>query len=525
MPLAELCSFCYRERLAMMQRTPYSSYDDHWKRELEYVFSYCGVSGNTDVPLPPYEVIENPYDTCLTDTWFTTPSPMTCDDVALAHTVSSAALFMANQYRVPNCGQDTIIPAGTDLCIPAPCNRTHVIAGQTRNECFQIEANFTNQVSPGDVLRFNPWMGFDCQNINTTTHAYGNVICLGPPFGEFEGGVADNDTTTPRPHDGYTYDLVPPPEGVPVAEGTTTWCGKWHVAAEGDSCVALCLANQMTIEVFLKVNAGLGTSIAACSDHLVIGHAYCVTPRYDWEHPIPDRTSTEELPTSTSTSSTETTNSPTTTTTTPSPSYHAYGCYAGNSTALAGETTSTTNEAMTVALCASTCLSESLPYTLFGLWQGTHCRCGTILTRGSLPIPPGQCNAACADGACGSTSGEVLSLYGAAGEAPAAVAEGQRWSVWGYNRCVGRVIGLSPLGPIVGIEDGAMTVEGCGNFCYSKGWPDFGLWKGDTCHCGYGLRAGAETVADEGCDVPCNGDGSEMCGGEELWSAYMWREL
>jgi hypothetical protein len=67
-----------------------------------------------------------------------------------------------------------------------------------------------------------------------------------------------------------------------------------------------------------------------------------------------------------------------------------------------------------------------------------------------------------------------------------------------------------------------MMVERCANYCYTKGMPDFGLWNGDTCHCGWGLRAGAEKMPDASCSVPCNGDASEMCGAADLWSAYMW---
>jgi hypothetical protein len=49
-------------------------------------------------------------------------------------------------------------------------------------------------------------------------------------------------------------------------------------------------------------------------------------------------------------------------------------------------------------------------YTLFGLWQGEHCRCGNALTPGSLRLSPGQCGVKCigddndTDGTCGATT-------------------------------------------------------------------------------------------------------------------------
>jgi hypothetical protein len=533
MPKAELCSFCYRERLAMMQRTPYSFYDEHWQSELKYVQAVCGVSGDTQLQLPPYHVPENPYDSCITETWYTTPDHMTCDQVALANKISSAALFMANQYRIRNCAQTTKIPAATRLCLPAPCNRVHVIAGQTREECFRIESNLTNRVAPGDVLRFNPWVGFECRNFNTSSQVYGNVICLGPPYGEYEGGATNNDTTTPRPHDGYTYDLVPPPENATVAEGTTTWCGKWHVAVEGDSCAAICVGNQIPIDLFLQVNSGLGTSIAECSGNLMTGYAYCVTPRYDWEHPAVSMTFTDggytittivENPTSTIiiTSDVPTTTATTTTATSQPTPYHSYGCYSDTpaSDALTGYRLLDWQN-MTVPLCARTCLG--LSFALFGVSGGTICRCGNALGAGSIPQLPGLCSTACpGDGETKCGGSGMLNLYGVAADPPSTVTP-WGWKTYSYTRCVGTAAGgYLPLGKDHFDDGGSMTVEACASFCVAKGWPTFGLHNGIGCYCEVGLRAGTEERPATDCNLPCSGNAGQTCGGPDVWSVWDW---
>ena len=40
------------------------------------------------------------------------------------------------------------------------------------------------------------------------------------------------------------------------------------------------------MELFLRVNAALEPDIAGCDGRVVVGSAYCVRPRYDWDHPF-----------------------------------------------------------------------------------------------------------------------------------------------------------------------------------------------------------------------------------------------
>lgn len=62
-----MCSTCYVKRLAMMQASPYSIYNDYYKRQLQYIYTKCGLKGNTTVPnsLTP-ELEDNSLD-CGTD--------------------------------------------------------------------------------------------------------------------------------------------------------------------------------------------------------------------------------------------------------------------------------------------------------------------------------------------------------------------------------------------------------------------------------------------------------------------------
>ncbi|WKT45057.1 LysM domain superfamily [Fusarium oxysporum f. sp. vasinfectum] len=225
---------------------------------------------------------------CDTDEWYTTSDAKeTCNSVALKHSVSSAALFNANQYRLSNCNVGTTIDTGTKLCIPPTCPRTYIL--RPDENCFSIEYNRTNQLQFGDVQLYNPGVGFDCVNLQSFTFVYGTVLCFGPQFGQYNSSTNGTGTTTPQVQDPYTYNKIAPPKGAKVPKGTTERCGGWHVADKADSCARICAAAGIHIDLLLEVNTDLGDA-QKCSDNLAVGNAYCARPNYDWKVPFPVRT-------------------------------------------------------------------------------------------------------------------------------------------------------------------------------------------------------------------------------------------
>lgn len=284
MPREELCSFCNVERLAIMQRTAYSSYDEFWQQDLEYIYEECGLKGDTEVQVPDLGLPEHERDSdfCLMDEWYTTSRDgESCEEIAWAHTTSSAWLFMANQARIVSCSDRDPIPAGTRLCVPPGCGATYMLGDD--DTCASIERNASLALAPGDVARYNPWVGFECSLLQSVSGAYGTVICLGPLLGDHELEIPGEDTTRPPVQDGYSDVIVAPPEGAEVAEGTTPFCGVWHVADEEDTCVGLCVDNGIDAGLFREVNPSLGSSAAECTSLLRGGKAYCVAPHRDWE--------------------------------------------------------------------------------------------------------------------------------------------------------------------------------------------------------------------------------------------------
>ncbi|GKT46029.1 putative glucan endo-1,3-beta-glucosidase btgC [Colletotrichum spaethianum] len=279
MPQSEMCSECYINRLALMQSSPYSIYDDNYKSDLELVYKTCGETGPTDIPPPVSPGSEEGPTLCLSEKWHTiSQGASSCKQVASINNVSSVALYSMNP-QIFDCNS---IPDNTELCLPLSCGR--IISYTDQDTCSGLEA--AHDLEPGDVQRFNPWVYRDCSNLSDAIGFFGNLLCAAPQNGEYvHGGPGSGgDTVTPHPGGtGYTSFPIDPPNNATIAEGTTTKCGRWHVSAEGDSCATICLSSDINIALFIAANPSLGSEYSECTSSLVLGNAYCSGPTYDWE--------------------------------------------------------------------------------------------------------------------------------------------------------------------------------------------------------------------------------------------------
>lgn len=243
MPRNELCSSCYIRRLAMMQASPYSVYNDFYQTNLEYVYLQCGGKGPTTIQPRP-QASQTPVTTyCATNLRYTTAAGDTCDSIASKSKVSTAALYMANQDAIRECKS---VPAGLSLCIPFQCT-TYTV--QANDPCIGIELSL--KLGIGAVSAYNSWINEDCSNLQTATDWYGKTICVSPqggshtvtvsppgPTSSGSAGPGGPGSGTGSGSGGDTQYRVPvaPPTGVTVAKGTTLGCGKWHVVANGEDC-------------------------------------------------------------------------------------------------------------------------------------------------------------------------------------------------------------------------------------------------------------------------------------------------
>ncbi|KAK2750071.1 hypothetical protein FQN57_004563 [Myotisia sp. PD_48] len=276
MPEEEMCSYCYVERLEMMQRSAFSFYNEYYKSALETVHERCSLTGPTEILPFPITLPKEPEPDCLSDLTYITAAGDTCDSIAMEKSISSAALYMGNQELIYNCSK---IEADLTLCLPLSCNTTYSL--QPEDSCMSIEDSFS--LKNGDVRKYNPWVSHNCKDIQTGSKIYGKTMCLSPQGGKHTALGTGGSTSAPPILNGYVSSIVAPPENAVLAEGTTRNCGKWHEALQDDTCPSICMQTGIASALFLAVNPSLNQG--DCTASLQIGLTYCVGPRYTWNEP------------------------------------------------------------------------------------------------------------------------------------------------------------------------------------------------------------------------------------------------
>lgn len=275
MPRSELCHTCHVRRLALMQASQYSMYDEYYKEKLEYVYSKCKLTGPTSIPESIDAVKPAPLSYCLSDKRYTTKQGDTCQSISNSTNVSSAYLYMGNQELLKDCSSVT---PGLSVCIPLTCKTYYL---QQSDTCWTIEGKLGLGLHM--LQRFNSWLDVGCTNLHTASGFYGRYICVSPQGGKFK-----NPDKPPVPDlipsiaDGHMRDWVAPPEGAKVAEGTTRHCGKWHIVAAADTCAKICLMNGIDTNLFHEANPSLGPG-ADCDASLEAQTALCTGPRHSWK--------------------------------------------------------------------------------------------------------------------------------------------------------------------------------------------------------------------------------------------------
>ncbi|PNY24742.1 fungistatic metabolite [Tolypocladium capitatum] len=191
------------------------------------------------------------------------------------------------------------------------------------------------------------------------------------------------------------------------------------------------------------------------------------------------------------------------------------GCYVdvGRTINLA----STADAQMTNDKCVQFCFGKGFPYA--GTEYHSECYCGSRLATGGVKAAHGDCGMSCGGNAtqpCGGPS--RLTLYQTTqikGPMVNPVVGG--WiSIGCYSEgTTGRAL-TQGINTIPGAQ---MTVAGCTAACKAAGYALAGVEYAGECYCGSTISNGGKPAA-RGCDMPCNGNGSEFCGGGGHLNVY-----
>jgi iron transport multicopper oxidase len=166
--------------------------------------------------------------------------------------------------------------------------------------------------------------------------------------------------------------------------------------------------------------------------------------------------------------------------------------------------------------CAKACAG----YSYYGTEYGQECYCGYDLNAGSAPATSG-CSKPCSGDnqqICGGAN--RLNLYKSTNP-PVTVGNSTGIQYLGcYSEATN---GKALYDKQLAVPAANVTVEACMQACSNYSY--FGVERGNQCFCGNTIRAGSaliqgSTVGKTGCNMLCQGNSTEFCGGVNRLNMY-----
>ncbi|KAL2015330.1 hypothetical protein VTK56DRAFT_5792 [Thermocarpiscus australiensis] len=201
-------------------------------------------------------------------------------------------------------------------------------------------------------------------------------------------------------------------------------------------------------------------------------------------------------------------------------SWEYQGCY----TDVPGRTLNggsyASGDGMTIQACIDYCASRGFPYA--GTEFSDECYCGKSLAAGAAQLADSDCSMPCSGNAtqpCG--GGSKLSLFhttDVVGPQPNPGVNGFVHMGCYAEGTTGRALTYG-VGSIPGAE---MTVDRCTAACLAQNYVLAGVEFGGECYCGNTISNGGAPAAS-GCDMVCNGNSSEICGGASRLNVYNYQ--
>ncbi|KAK8094955.1 fungistatic metabolite [Apiospora hydei] len=172
---------------------------------------------------------------------------------------------------------------------------------------------------------------------------------------------------------------------------------------------------------------------------------------------------------------------------------------------------------MTVEDCALFCMDKG--YSMAGTEYGAECYCGDKPNEASTIVNDSECSVPCAGDAtqpCG--AGNRLSVYSGPAKTPMPPAAIGGWK---YEGCYTEGTGGRTLTFGAGVPGGsaAMTNNLCTTACRQAGYTIAGTEYSGECYCGNEYANGGAQIS-QGCNMACNGDSTQICGGGSRLSVW-----
>lgn len=192
------------------------------------------------------------------------------------------------------------------------------------------------------------------------------------------------------------------------------------------------------------------------------------------------------------------------------------GCFTDQVSSRTLPLASFADDAMTEGKCIGFC--DQKGYSFAGVEYGRECWCGYQIGSGSSLVADSDCSFPCAGASgepCG--AGDRLNIF-TNGVAPAVENPG----VNGYTSlgCYTDNVQARTLSTFEPTSDGLVFVRGCTEICASNGFKYAGVEYGQECFCGNDILNGAQSAPASECNMPCNANKTETCGGSNRINLY-----
>lgn len=194
------------------------------------------------------------------------------------------------------------------------------------------------------------------------------------------------------------------------------------------------------------------------------------------------------------------------------------GCYTDETNPRTLHADGYTDDSMTESTCITYCNGKG--YSFAGIEYGRECYCDNrILDTGSLKADS-ECSFACPgsnSGSCG--AGNRMSIFTNGKGLSAGPVVNPGFDNWKSLGCYTDSIGERTLEFPANVE-GINSVARCAATCQQAGYAYAGLEYGQECYCGSSLRCPSAPTVASACNMACNGNAMEFCGGPNAMNVY-----
>ncbi|KAK3302010.1 WSC domain-containing protein [Chaetomium strumarium] len=176
---------------------------------------------------------------------------------------------------------------------------------------------------------------------------------------------------------------------------------------------------------------------------------------------------------------------------------------------------------MTVEKCVAECKGNGYRYA--GLVYYGVCYCGQ--TVNGPKVDEAQCNLPCNGNSTETCGGNgIFSVYQDPTFLPVedvTIEDYHPLGCWSDDSSMGRALVYRQDK----VDGASLTTEKCLQACRDGGFPFAGTEFGGECYCGVVIGNGTAAAPAGDCNIPCNGDSSQTCGGRSRLNLFVAHEL